>query len=67
MVVVGVGDVTEASAAAALMMPEPQSAVVQSRPVPVGNTRAVLWIVASTCAGVSDGLADSSSDAMPAT
>ncbi len=41
--------------------------VVQSRPVAVGNARAVVWIVDSTCAGVSVGLIDNSSDERPAT
>ena len=49
------------------MMPAPQSAVVQSRPVPVGNARAVVWIFDSTCDGVSAGFLDSISEAMPAT
>src|SRR5436309_980234 len=59
-----------ATAAPASMMPAPQAnvpEVVQSLPVPVGNVRAVLWIVASTCAGVSAGLTESISDAIPET
>src|SRR5512143_2214828 len=60
-------DTSACSAAAASTMPAPQSAVVQSRTVPVGNARAVVWIVASTCAGVSDGSSDSISDAIPVT
>ncbi len=67
-VVVDAGSDTSARrAAAASTMPAPQSAVVQSRTVPVGNARAVVWIVASTCAGVSDGASDRISEAMPVT
>src|SRR5512143_2113532 len=42
----------DSTAAAASTMPAPHSAVVQSRPVPVGNARAVVWIFETTCAGV---------------
>ena len=55
------------TAAAASMIPAPQSAVVQSRPVAVGNTRAVVWILDKTSDGVSAGFLESISDAMPAT
>ncbi len=40
--------------------------VAQAGPL-VWNGRAVVWIFASTCAGVSAGFADSISDAIPAT
>jgi hypothetical protein len=49
------------------MMPAPQIAVVQSRTVPVGNARAVAWIFARTCDGVSDGSRDNISETMPET
>src|ERR1700681_2217802 len=56
-----------APAAAASVMPAPHVAVVQSKFVPVGNVRAVVWIIDMTCDGVSAGFADRISEVMPAT
>ena len=55
------------TAAAASTIPAPHSAVVQSLPVPTGNARAVVESFDVTCDGVSAGLTDSISEAMPAT
>src|SRR5581483_5242397 len=55
------------TAAAASTIPAPQRAVVQSRPVPVGNARADDCIFASSCKGVSEEFTDSISDATPLT
>ncbi len=69
-------DDTAAIAASASMMPAPQYLMdvvtearfdVQSRPVPVGNARAVEVIAARICAGVLVGATESISDTMPAT
>ena len=60
-------DPAASTAAPASMMPAPQISVLQSRPVPVGNARAVVWILARTCDGVSVGFRDSISEAIPAT
>ena len=67
----------DATAAPALTMPAPHSAVVQLHSlacgielhaVPVvGNTRAVVESFDSTCAGVSDAFAESMSDTTPVT
>ena len=78
VVVVAGSDPTAAIAASASMMPAPQylgksarstTAMldVQSRPVPVGNARAVDVIAARICAGVFVGATESISDTMPAT
>ena len=67
---------TEAIAAPMSRMPAPQYCVVpptparllvQSRPVPVGNARAVDWMIADTCAGVSAGLSPTISETTPVT
>ena len=79
VVVVGVGPPppAEATAAAALRMPAPHSDVVQLHAAfggiapqagpGVGKTRAVVCSFDSTCAGVSDALADSMSETTPVT
>ena len=79
VVVVGEGPAGNdaVTAAAALRIPAPHNAVVQLHAMlagglvqagpGVGNTRAVVWIFDSTCAGVSAGFTDSISDTTPLT
>jgi hypothetical protein len=77
VVATGPPPAAEATAAAALRMPAPHSAVVQLQATfpgvaahagpGVGNTRAVVWIFDSTCAGVSDALAENMSETTPVT
>ena len=56
-----------ANAAAALTIPAPQVAVVQSAPVPVGKTRALVCKVFNTCVGDNDGFTDNISATTPET